>query len=271
MKKTQTLIAAILMLISFSSCKHQFNQPADPPGCAPFAERTVVNLSTSGRDSAWLQLPCEYYKKASAQKKYPLLVFLNGIGESGNKGNLDIMVTGPAILMRQNFRFSFRYADSTYDFIVVCPQSLTGFRDAKSTNAVIDYMINTYRVDQSRIYLTGISAGAYSLYNYLTQSMQFTNRIAASAPMSSLRLDDFHRANLKYISDANVAIESFCGNLDDNFTINKEYIDVINSYKPGLATYTPYNGKHCCWNQVYDVSQAFITPNMYEWLLRFHK
>jgi len=266
------VIVALVFVISVSSCKRNQDAIVEPEGCTPTAQRTVVTLSAEGRDSAWLQLPCEYNKSASSTKKYPLLVYLNGSGEARNVGNLDsLALLGPPYLMNHDFRFSINYQDSNYDFIVICPQSQTGFRTPQSINAVIDYMASKYRVDASRIYLTGVSAGAFSVYNYLTENMQYANRIAAAVPMSSLSLDATHRSNLSYIPNANVPIADYCGNEDDVLNANKEIVNKLNGYKAGIATFGTYPGKHCCWNEVYDTANAVQNPNIYQWMLQFHR
>lgn len=268
--KSFVLLPIILLTILLLSCNGTVTKPDII--CTPLAQRTAVTLSAFSKDSAWLQLPCDYNDSTSL-RNYPLLIFLNGKGEASNQGNLDVMLKlALPKLMRDSVRFEFQAPGGTYNCIVICPQSQTGFRTANSTNAVIDYMVNNYRIDQSRIYLTGLSAGAQSVYDYLTESQQYANRIAAAVPMSSLILDATHKAHLSYISNANVHIESFCGTNDDPlYTYNQQYVNAINTAKPGLALFTGYKGEHCCWNKIYDPSHEKYNPNMYEWLLQFHK
>jgi hypothetical protein len=89
--------------------------------------------------------------------------------------------------------------------------------------------------------------------------------------MSSLELETQKIINLKTIADANTPVQIFCGKYDDVFSKNKSYADEINKYRPGLAVITPYNWGHGGWNERYDPSHTYYNPNMYEWLLQYHR
>ena len=254
-------ITATLILALIYSCN-----------CGPIMQKTRVQSTPPQMDSAWLQLPCNY-TSATDTTKYPLLIFYHGKYEGYDYGNLSIMVPlGPPKFMADSLRFIFTVASKWYKFIVVCPQSQAGIRTPASTNEVINYMIAHYRIDTTRIYLTGLSTGAKSVLAYLTESQQNANRIAAAVPMSAANLDETQKSNLKYISNANVHTQIFCGDIDGAYNSNnRKYVDTINHYNPGLAIFTSYSGGHCCWNDIYDLSHAHYNPNIYEWMLQFHR
>lgn len=237
----------------------------------PFMQRTLVQLDPYHADSAWLQLPA-HYKSGFDVEKYPLVIFYNGRYEGADYGNLrKLLKWAVPKFMADSIRFSFDVAGKKEQLIMLCPQTSNGYPSQSSINQTIDYMLAKYRVDPSRIYLTGLSSGAAAVFSYLTYSQQNAARIAAAVPMSSLELETQKIINMQYIAAANTPVQVFCGRKDDVFPENKSYAEEINKYKPGLAVFTPYGGAHGSWNERYDPSHAFYNPNMYEWMLQFHK
>jgi predicted peptidase len=250
--------------------------PVDPPpndtvAFTPFLQRVKIKFNPTHADSAILQLPARYNAASESQQRYPLLVFLNGVYEGSNHGTLrKMMRLGPPKYMADSMRFSFDAGGKTHHYIVVCPQSTHGFRLPITTDQIISYMIAKYRVDTTRIYLTGLSAGATSVFKYLTHKPEYAQRIAAAVPMSTTTLDSASRAQLRYINQANVPLLMYCGNQDGAYLkVNKAYAATINAVTPGLAEFRTYNGKHQNWNPMYSPTHQYYKPNMYEWLLQF--
>lgn len=238
---------------------------------SPFMQRTLVTLDAYHSDSAWIQVPAHYYSGFDTEK-YPLVIFLNGRYEGSDYGKLKKMLKwGVPTFMADSLRFAFDVAGKHEQMIMLCPQSRNGYPSPYDLNKTIDYMLAKYRVDPSRVYLTGLSSGAAALFSYLTFSPANAARIAAAVPMSSLELETAKIANLKFIADANTPVRVFCGRSDDVFPENKSYADEINKYSPGLAVFTSYGGAHGGWNERYAPSHDFYNPNVYEWMLQFHK
>lgn len=240
--------------------------------CGPKLQRTTVVYDAHHFDSSWVQLPCSYASSSDTQH-YPLLVFFHGIGESGNDGGLNVMLTlGPPKYMADSIRFAFTNANKIYNFIVFCPQDYDGYRTPENVDAILNYIVAHYRVDVRRIYLTGLSAGARNCLNYVTDKQAYANRIAAIVPMSSIVMDATHTSHFDYVANANVHTRIFIGTSDaSNLSNNQSYANAINALSPGLAELTTYAGGHCCWNGPYSTNHDFYNPNIYEWMLQFHK
>lgn len=272
----RTLVLSALLLGALASCKkghgeNDHQQAIYDSTPSPFMQRTVVELDAYHKDSAWLQVPV-HYNSGFDTEKYPLLIFLNGRGEAANEGNLRMLLKwGVPKFMADSLRFAFNVAGKNEQMIVITPQSSNGYPSQYAINQTIDYMMRKYRVDASRIYLTGLSSGAAAVFSYLTFSQANAARIAAAIPMSSLELETEKIANLKFIADAHTPVEVFCGRSDDLYLKNKAYADEINKYSPGLAVFTSYGGAHGSWNSRYDLSHTYYNPNLYEWMLQFHK
>jgi predicted peptidase len=272
----RTLAMAALLLSALAACR-KVNNGEDHKRAvydstpSPYMQRTFVQRDAYHGDSAWLQLPV-HYNSGFDTEKYPLLIFLNGRFEGSDYGNLNKMLRwGVPKFMADSLRFAFNVTGKNQGMIVVCPQSRNGYPTPGTINQTIDYMLAKYRVDVSRIYLTGLSSGGAAVFSYLTFSQANAARIAAAVPMSSLELETAKIANMKFIADAGTPVKVFCGTKDDLYLKNKSYVDEINKYRPGLAILTPYGGSHGSWNERYNPTHASYNPNMYEWLLQYHK
>ena len=116
-----------------------------------------------------LYLPDGY--SADTTKKWPLLIFLHGSGESGEDLS-KVKVHGPPKLIEQGKKFP---------FIVVSPQAppRAGWR-AEILRAMLLDLKKRYRVDNDRVYLTGLSMGGFGTWDL---SEKFPDEFAAIAPI----------------------------------------------------------------------------------------
>jgi predicted peptidase len=136
--------------------------PAASPQKACDLDRTVqVKLKYL------LYLPPDY----SAKPAWPLLLFLHGAGERG--ANLDaVKKHGPPKLID---------AGQSFPFIVVSPQCPADrWWDAITLTALLDEIVERYKVDRDRIYVTGLSMGGFGTWALAAYTPQ---RFAAIAPV----------------------------------------------------------------------------------------
>jgi predicted esterase len=118
-----------------------------------------------------VRLPAGY--ASEPDKKWPLLLFLHGAGERGSDltrlqhwGPLGYLAAGHAI-----------------PAIVVAPQCpQRGWWDSALLSALVDDMEKKYRVDASRIYLTGLSMGGFGSLDLAARE---PGRFAAVASLSA--------------------------------------------------------------------------------------
>lgn len=103
-------------------------------------------------------------------KKWPLILFLHGSGESGKE--LDkVKIHGPPKIVENK---------SDFPFIVVSPQSRRRGWNPDALKALLDEIVADYRVDRDRIYLTGLSMGGYGTWNL---AAVYPDYFAAIAPI----------------------------------------------------------------------------------------
>lgn len=227
----------------------------------PYMQKTVIYRDKMFKDSALLQLPPGYNSTAN---KYPLLIFFHGTGEAVNDGGLQkLMRLGPPRYMSDSIRLG--------NFITLCPQDDDGYRTCVNVNDVINAAIKQFRVDTTKIYLTGLSAGARNIMNYVTDSAKYAQRIAAVVPMSIIYMDAVHINRLKYFALYNVHCKIYCGDSDIRYYNNNvAYADSINKAKTGQSEFITYEGAHSGWNHLYKPTRRG-DDNVYTWLSKYNK
>jgi predicted peptidase len=116
-----------------------------------------------------LFLPQTY--KEDQAKKWPLMLFLHGAGERGSD-IAKVTVHGPPKLVKER---------SDFPFLLVSPQCPAGQTwSDEALLGLLDEVIQEYRVDKSRVYLTGLSMGGYGTWSL---GLRNPDRFAAIAPI----------------------------------------------------------------------------------------
>ncbi len=114
-----------------------------------------------------LYLPKDYKN----QEKWPVLLFLHGSGERGDDLEL-VKIHGPPKLIA---------AGQEFPFIVVSPQCpLDRGWEPIELVALLDDIARRYKVDEDRIYVTGLSMGGYGTWELASYS---PHKLAAIAPI----------------------------------------------------------------------------------------
>ena len=261
--------------IIFSSCKKDNSMsPAlladSVPETAP-AVQTAVSATVSSRIGGFYQaLPARY---DSTTKKYPLLVFLHGIGELGN-GTTDlsrVLVNAvPKLLKQHTFPAQFTVNGTSYSFIVINPQ-FKEWPQAADVNAMIDYAVSHYRVDESRIYVAGLSMGGGVTWDY---AVAYPGRVAAIVPISGASWPT--KDQLANIARANLPVWGFHNNDDSTVNVSSTINNVayVNSFSPVTAaqkTIWP-SGGHDAWTRATNpATKECNSKNMYEWMLQYSR
>ena len=126
-----------------------------------FVSKTLTDAD--GDHKYQVYLPNNY----SAQKKWPVMVFLHGAGERGTDGQLQTQVGLGAVLKTQ---------PQAFPFVVLFPQCedkesrlLPGWRaegpDGKRVLAMLSAVEEEYSIDTERRILTGWSMGGYGVWH----------------------------------------------------------------------------------------------------------
>jgi predicted peptidase len=200
----------------------------------------------------YLYLPEGY--NTESKEKWPLLVFLHGAGERGN---------GESELARVKKHGIPKILDGgkNLPFIALspqCPENSTWVAQIENLNFLVDEIIKEYTVDESRLYLTGMSMGGYGTWFY---SMAYPDKFAAIAPVCG--------GGLAWNADVlkNVPVWVFHGEVDSVVPF-AESVDMVNALKKigGKVKFTSYPGvDHDSWTETYN------NDELYKWFLQQSK
>lgn len=244
-----------------------------------------INSSGSQTYQALIHKPDDYNTTST---KYPLLIFLHGTGESGyNLGNIynNSSAGGPAYFIAKNqwpSSFTDPVTGQSFKFIVVSPQSPGWSTSSTQLMYIINNLVNTYRVDINRIYLTGLSAGGEGVVGYAVhQELETGGAInplykpAAIVPMSAAISNPPQSFGNTIIADQVKpwGFGSVPADIHGEFTY--QLINRVNDAQQGYGKFTNYSGGHCCWNTFYNPSYMENVNgkymSIYEWMLQYSR
>lgn len=196
-----------------------------------------------------LYLPKGY--GSASGRKWPLILFLHGMGERGE----DLLLVKKTGLAQS--------LDSRdLDFVVVSPQcSADSFWPAEtvSLNALLDHVVDSCSVDENRVYLTGLSMGGFGTWHL---AAEYPHRFAAIAPICGGGMFYYNLVE-KIGALKDVPVWVFHGARDRTVQI-AESADLVHALKEagGNVKFTIYpDAEHDSWTQTYS------NPELYEWFL----
>jgi len=231
-----------------------------------------IKISTGDQIGFLEYKPADYSQHPDT--KYPIIIFLHGIGERGTGvgSDLDRVANfGLPRIIKYGNKMEFTWNGKKQTFLVLSPQcpKKYGMWPQQVVNDLIEYAKKNLHIDENRIYLTGLSMGAGGSYIYMSNSQAAVNKLAASATICPPCVFN----NGAYIAKANLPLWSFHAKDDRvvNWTCTKNAIDKINANKPAvkpLVNYWPTGG-HGVWDRVYaDTNHIYQgAVNIYEWFL----
>jgi predicted peptidase len=194
-----------------------------------------------------LALPKGY---AEGSERWPLVLFLHGAGERGSD-LAKVEIHGPPKLIA---------AGQQIPAIVVSPQCpanewWTADTHLLALERLLDEIVAKYRVDEDRIYLTGISMGGYGTWALAARQPE---RFAAAAPICGGGNALPAGRQLR-----NLPIWAFHGDADPVVPVaeSQRMVDAVRRAGGTLAKITIYPGVgHDSWTQAYE------DPALWEWL-----
>lgn len=266
--KTHSFVIGILMLATFISCKKDISDGDDlVPETLP-AIQTAVSKTINANCAGYYQaLPARY---DSSSKKYPLIVFIHGIGELGN-GTTDLknmLRAGlPKLINKKGFPPDFVVGGKHFSFVVISPQ-FKNWPGPDDVHGVVQYAKKNFRIDTTRIYVTGLSMGGGVTWEY---SAKYGASLAAVVPICGGSSPDNKRA--QQIASFNLPVWAFHNEDDATVPVSftRDYVSKINSHKPAvLAKATIWaTGGHDSWTKAYDPAYKENGLNMYAWMLGY--
>jgi predicted peptidase len=232
--------------------------PTAVPTAAPAANQQALSFETRSADGMvefhfnyLLFLPRGY--GADPQEKWPLILFLHGMGERGDT---------PADLARVKAHGPPEWVEKRPDlpFIVLspqCPTTAFWVDELAALNALLDYVVATYAVDPTRLYLTGLSMGGEGTWALATK---YPDRFAALAPVAAYGQTTAGLCGIK-----GIPVWAFHGAKDRRVPLpwGERMVKTLQDCG-GNVRFTVYlEAEHdeSTWNATYE------NPELYAWLL----
>ncbi len=181
-------------------------------------------------------------------KKWPMIMFLHGMGERGQDGLLQSEVGIGRAIRRQA---------SLYPCIVVmpqCPGDKTWLDALNHVDVAMEQTLKEYAIDTSRLYLTGLSMGGYGSWTY---GAMHNDLFAAIVPICGGGKTTDAPALAK------VPIWAFHGGADSVVKplASQSMVQAVKE-AGGNIQYTEYPGvDHNSWDQTY------VDSEMVKWML----
>jgi beta-glucosidase len=197
----------------------------------------------------WLFLPEEYGEKE--EQRWPLILYLHGIGERGDVLAMVKRHGMPKVLAQK----------PELPFITVSPQCPDGTvwpQHLPALKALIDDVVETYAVDSTRIYLTGNSMGGFGTW---ALASAYPDLFAAIAPICG-RGDPEEVCELK-----DVPVWVFHGDADEVVALSwsEKMVEALRACG-GDVRLTVYEGVgHDAWTRTYE------NPALYAWFLQHRR
>jgi len=231
MKKQIILVLSIILTFMVQRVEAQIQSKEK----ASIVRKTTLNYL--------LWLPSEY--KNEKNKTFPIFIFLHGSGERGD--SLD--------LVKKNGPPSFVENRPDFPFILVSPQCPEGtWWVIEDLQEMLEQLLVKYRIDKSRIYLSGLSMGGFGTWAW---ACKYPEQFAAIAPVCG-------GGDIQFAGKIkNLPIWAFHGEADPVVPVKRtiEMVEAVNA-SGGTARITIYPGVgHDSWIQAYNEDELYI------WLL----
>ncbi len=194
-----------------------------------------------------------YYlsKTTINNEKKPLVLYLHGSGEKGTDIN-NVFINSPISFLEKNYP----------DCYVLAPQCPNNeYWDAEILKKLLEYIVNTHPIDTKRIYLIGVSMGAWANWNLLASRPDlFAAVVAVSGFVDRIPM-------LEYQKFSKIPIYMYHGDTDDivPFWYTENLYKKLKSVEAPAILHRATGEKHSGWDKL------FQKEELYSWLMNQHK
>ncbi len=211
-------------------------------------------------------VPSDYNSNSN---KYPIVIFLHGLGERGPNTKDKNVLADNIQKVAKHGPPKFVKGGTKFPFILISPQLKNNYGNwpLSYVMEVIDYVKSYLRVDEKRIYITGLSLGGGGAWS---MAQDYPGLFAAVVPVCGAYNNQSKAVN---IGRENIPVWASHGDIDNVVAVGKtvNMVKKINATTPTpnpLAKITLYKGvKHNAWDYAYRVDNSLHKPNVYEWML----
>jgi hypothetical protein len=211
-------------------------------------------------------------------KKYPLIVFLHGIGErgDGSPNGLEPLwnfLTSSYNNIQASLEIPYTVNGKQYEFVMLAPQlpATMGSWENNYVDPVLQYAAGNLSIDWTKTYLTGVSLGGGGVWKYPSTSLANGQKFACLAPVCGV----YGLQHADLIAQGKCGVWAFhaqddgvvgVGNTDGQIAL----VNAANPPVPARKTIYPTGG-HYIWGRVYDKNGSpgidGETVNLFTWFL----
>jgi predicted peptidase len=191
-------------------------------------------------------------------RSWPVIIYLHGGDQRGYDREM-LKLNGPVRTALN---------DPDFPFVVIAPQLPPGkIWEAEAVAAFVRRVLPRFRVDRTRVYLTGLSTGGYGTW---AAGLKYPELFAAIVPVAGGgdTVHIKHSEGVHLQSLQSLPVWAFHGGSDSVVSADETRRLVSELQAVGArdvrATIFPGTG-HDIWNRVYD------DPALYRWLLEQHR
>lgn len=271
--KIYTPVLIFLIVLAFSMCrKHNvypfLYDPIQSRSHLLTADTHRINEAFGG---FYIAVPSRI---DSTVEKFPLIIFLHGLGQRGN-GKEDLkylLYDGIGKVIKDNrMPVSFAVKGEEFSFIVVSPQ----YQKQPNEEEVIqllDSIVKRYPVRTSRVYISGLSLGARIA---TLVAAKYPKRFSAMVPIAGVATNPGMGERCKSLAEANLPVWELHNQDDPMADVNdaRRFIDSLNSYSPSVPPRFTIFDKygHDAWTTALDTAYREDRMNIYEWMLQYYR
>jgi hypothetical protein len=242
--------------------------------------KSQQTLTKIGGWNAYVHLPANYKINTI---NYPTIIFFPGLGEVGTNA-ARLISYGPGAYIAQGWDGNVLINSTTVEFIVISIQPPSAYPSEIQINEKIQLIKSAYRVDNNKIYLTGLSHGGWCSTTFVTGDIiggpyTYASQIAAVVEVQGVVPDDngpYPQVFDNFAASGGrlLGFEQKNDNRGIPTRVNRMNLTVPNS---GIYVQTNFGGGgHCCWSQYYGGQGATpanfildgVNQNLYQWLAR---
>eukprot|EP01132_Coremiostelium_polycephalum_P003055 gene3055-3823_t len=190
----------------------------------------------------------------------PVIIFFHGITEVGTtlQSLPKVLVNGiPKLINNNEWPLSF-------PFVVLTPQVHGPFGGTEEYVGILSVLQSRYgnKIDYTRIYLTGLSAGGYSIYK---SAWMLPKTVAAIVGVCTA---SFENRFADPLIAENIPVWNLVNGGDSVYKLNYDVTQLLNPKIQPPAKLTVYNvGGHDAWTETYKIRN---NPNdIYSWMLQW--
>ncbi len=215
-------------------------------------ENTFNEAKTIQLELSYLTYFPENYSD-EGDEKYPLLLFLHGMGQRGNHLD-DLYNTGLPKMIKEGMDIPF------VTIMPQCPEDSVWTDETAALKALVDHTLSTLPVDKTRVYITGLSMGGFGTYEML---IRYPQTFAAGIPICGGLGSMYSKVNILNLADKPLWI--FHGEKDPVVSIKEStaIIDTLKTVQSKNLNYTFYPELlHDSW------TSAYQNRDIYDFLLK---